>query len=46
MKEKVGYCTICGKELFCENGFLNAILENDHTLVCFPCEERKKKDVE
>jgi hypothetical protein len=46
MEEKVGYCKICGKELFCENGFLNAALEKDHTLVCFPCEEKRKKEDE
>lgn len=46
MKEKVGYCIICGKDLFCEDGFLNAVLENDHTLVCFSCEERKREEDE
>ncbi|SDH37831.1 hypothetical protein [Alteribacillus bidgolensis] len=43
MKEKVGNCTVCGKEVFCLNGFLNGVLDNQKNLFCFLCIEKKEK---
>ena len=43
MNELVGKCSTCGKEIYCENGFLNGINENGK-LACFECGEEKKED--
>ncbi|MDC3416571.1 hypothetical protein [Aquibacillus salsiterrae] len=36
--ELVGNCERCGRKVFCENGFLNGVNENNQ-LFCFPCSE-------
>ncbi len=41
MKELVGTCTICQKEIYCLDGFLNGIFQNEK-LYCFNCFEEKK----
>ncbi|WP_181833229.1 hypothetical protein [Bacillus taeanensis] len=37
MKELVGCCVSCGKEIYCQNGFLNGVIRDDQLLQCFPC---------
>ncbi|CAM4046002.1 hypothetical protein [Mesobacillus thioparans] len=43
MKELVGICDACGKEIFCMDGFLNGIHDNGK-LLCFECEKNTKED--
>ena len=38
MKELIGPCTMCGKEIYCLDGFLNGVIQEDGTVVCFDCE--------
>ncbi|SET27819.1 hypothetical protein SAMN05216389_10838 [Oceanobacillus limi] len=40
MREFVGECMVCGKDVFCENGFLVGIHE-DGELMCNQCSEAK-----
>jgi hypothetical protein len=42
MRELVGSCQQCGKEIFCLDGFLNGVHTKDGRVFCFDCE----KDVE
>lgn len=44
MKELVGYCKNCQKEIFCLEGFLNGVLLDDKTLLCYSCEEELKTE--
>lgn len=38
MKELIGYCHICKKEIHCLDGFLNGIIdEQTKSIVCFSC---------
>lgn len=43
MRELVGVCQECKKEIYCENGFLNGIVEANGELKCFGCDEKKEK---
>ncbi|WP_198546737.1 hypothetical protein [Alteribacter populi] len=38
MKEVVGNCSQCGREIYCMDGFLNGVYQDNH-LYCFECEE-------
>lgn len=40
MKELVGSCQECGKDVFCMDGFLNGVHTDDKRLLCFDCEHR------
>lgn len=45
MKEWVGTCGRCGRDIYCLNGFLNGIVLEDRTLICFTCEgEERERD--
>ncbi len=44
LKEFVGICHCCKKEIYCLNGFLNGIVKDDGMLICFSCEEEEKKE--
>ncbi|MBO8155696.1 MAG: hypothetical protein H0Z32_04490 [Bacillaceae bacterium] len=39
MKEWVGVCQICGKEIYCLNGFLDGV-NDEGRLLCFSCSEK------
>lgn len=43
MKEYVGICTVCQKDVYCLEGFLNGVVV-EGKLVCFACEEEEKRD--
>ncbi|MFS0672250.1 hypothetical protein [Ornithinibacillus sp. 179-J 7C1 HS] len=43
MKELVGKCNSCGKEVYCENGFLNGVHEGGE-LFCMSCVQLLEKD--
>ncbi|WP_285880104.1 hypothetical protein [Domibacillus indicus] len=37
LKEWVGQCIVCGKDIYCLDGFLNGVKEQGE-LFCFDCE--------
>ncbi|MFS0783091.1 hypothetical protein [Bacillus sp. 1P06AnD] len=39
MRELIGYCCVCKKELFCLDGFFNGIIEEGQ-LFCFDCDDQ------
>ncbi|GIQ66204.1 hypothetical protein PACILC2_47720 [Paenibacillus cisolokensis] len=39
MRELVGECEVCRKEIYCEDGFLNGRLDEGGRLTCFTCAE-------
>lgn len=39
MKELVGMCSNCNKEIYCLDGFINGVvINNSGKLLCFDCE--------
>ncbi|WP_197031385.1 hypothetical protein [Bacillus sp. UNC438CL73TsuS30] len=47
MRELVGSCKCCNKEIYCLDGFFNGIHTKDKEIYCFDCyesEEKKEKD--
>ncbi|WP_195891916.1 hypothetical protein [Neobacillus dielmonensis] len=43
MKELVGCCSNCKKEIYCLDGFLNGVHTDAKELYCFDCYERQEK---
>ncbi|WP_275695582.1 hypothetical protein [Fredinandcohnia quinoae] len=44
MKELVGTCSGCGKEIYCLEGFFNGVVSDDKkTIKCFDCAEEEEK---
>lgn len=41
MQELVGYCISCNKQVFCQDGFINGVVLEDKTLLCFDCSEKE-----
>lgn len=39
LDELVGHCELCGKQILCQNGFLNGIVREDKCLICFDCSD-------
>ncbi|WP_169823963.1 hypothetical protein [Bacillus marinisedimentorum] len=37
MKEFVGKCDQCGKDIYCLEGFLNGVKDDSGKLLCFSC---------
>lgn len=37
MQELVGQCKECKKQIFCKDGFINGIVLEDKSLICFDC---------
>lgn len=46
MKELVGLCSLCGKELFCLDGFFNGVHTDDKRVICFECTEKTQSNAE
>jgi hypothetical protein len=44
MKELVGHCFICQKEVFCMDGFFQGEVSNSGETLCFICAEKKEKE--
>jgi hypothetical protein len=42
MKEHVGLCHMCNKDIFCLDGFLNGMVDDEGRLTCFDCSNLKK----
>ncbi|WP_431802621.1 hypothetical protein [Halobacillus andaensis] len=39
MVELVGTCAVCGKTIYCKDGFLDGVIDEDQLLRCYECEE-------
>jgi hypothetical protein len=46
MKELVGNCTKCGKEIFCLDGFFNGVHVDGNQIHCFDCVEGQSNSLE
>lgn len=44
MKEHVGLCEICQKDLFCMDGFFQGEIDSSGKLFCFSCYIEEKKE--
>lgn len=44
MRELVGRCKACGREVFCNDGFFTGIVLEDKSVICFECEEKEQQD--
>lgn len=45
MKELVGHCLACNKEVFCLDGFLNGIVtDKKGTILCFDCHQEEEQE--
>lgn len=40
MKELVGHCIHCSKSVYCRDGFLEGVVNQDGRPVCFSCHEK------
>lgn len=43
MRELVGTCHKCSKEVYCLDGFLNGFVDEHSRLTCFSCEEQQEQ---
>jgi hypothetical protein len=43
MKEYAGICSVCGRDIHCQDGFLNGIVNENKTMCCFDCHEELNK---
>ena len=43
MRELIGKCSYCGKEVNCMDGFLNGVYAGQQ-LLCFECAEEKEDE--
>ena len=41
MKELVGQCHICNKDVYCLDGFLNGVIDDKGKLVCMECANKQ-----
>jgi hypothetical protein len=39
MREPVGPCVLCKKEVYCHDGFLNGMVLDSGHLLCFSCRD-------
>ncbi|MBO0958213.1 hypothetical protein J1P26_00590 [Neobacillus sp. MM2021_6] len=46
MRELVGICKCCNKDIYCLDGFLNGILTEEKEIHCFECYENHKEEKE
>ena len=44
MKELIGYCVSCSKQIYCLEGFFNGVHTKDNEIYCFPCYESCQKE--
>jgi hypothetical protein len=40
VKELIGVCIECKKEIYCLDGFLDGIISRNGQLICFPCHKK------
>ncbi len=46
MKEYIGCCLYCKKEIYCLDGFFNGVHTETKDLLCFDCFEKQEKQKE
>jgi hypothetical protein len=44
LKELIGKCSHCGKNLYCLEGFFNGVILENKELVCFECVADEKEE--
>ena len=44
MRELVGTCKSCGKNLYCMDGFFNGVYNDSQETLCFDCCEEQEKE--
>lgn len=44
MKELVGTCKNCDKPIYCLEGFINGVVLEDKSLICFDCDKELEKE--
>lgn len=42
MQEYVGVCRQCNKAIYCFDGFINGVVDEESRLTCFECSEEKQ----
>lgn len=42
MQDLVGQCKACKRKIYCNDGFINGIVLEDTTLICFDCSEHEQ----
>jgi len=42
MQELVGHCKACKRKIYCNDGFINGIVLEDESLICFDCSEEEQ----
>jgi ribosomal protein L24E len=42
MREYIGSCHNCGKDIFCLDGFFTGVVKEDQKIFCFDCEKKEK----
>ncbi|MBM7692591.1 hypothetical protein JOC77_002021 [Peribacillus deserti] len=35
--ELAGICSVCGKEIYCRDGFLDGVIDQKSGLLCYAC---------
>lgn len=46
MKELVNTCYVCGKDLYCIDGFFNGVHTDDKKTLCYNCIEEQEKSAD
>jgi len=44
MRELVGTCHQCGRDLYCLDGFFNGVKTEDRKTLCFDCADEENKE--
>ncbi|MDL0113115.1 hypothetical protein [Mammaliicoccus sciuri] len=42
-KEFVGKCAKCQTDIYCNSGFIEGVVQEDKTLLCFDCSNEKER---
>jgi len=42
MKELVGQCRVCGKDVYCRDGFLDGVVQENSFVLCFECDSNSR----
>ncbi|MGK9057071.1 hypothetical protein [Mammaliicoccus vitulinus] len=43
-KEFVGKCVACDSKIYCSSGFIEGVVQQDKTLLCFKCSNKKDEE--
>lgn len=42
-KEFVGKCAKCQTDIYCNSGFIEGVVQEDKTILCFDCSNKKER---